>query len=32
VWYGEHRLSNELLQEIIRNFETINQQITPQPK
>lgn len=32
VWYGEHNLSTESLQEIIRNFEAINQQVTPTAK
>jgi hypothetical protein len=29
VWYGEHALPTESLQEIIRNFERINQHVTP---
>lgn len=29
VWYGEHPLPAESLREIIREFETINQQVTP---
>jgi hypothetical protein len=32
VWYGEHALPAESLQEIIQNFETVNQHVTPAAK